>query len=122
MANSISYNTPSATAQNVSGVPKPSATIVDGTGLISRDWWRFLNSLVSAPPPEVGVTLGVSPTTYTANVNGMILLTGGTVSVVQLQRVNTYTTGLTAGLFPLSVGDKLSITYTVLPTATWFPR
>lgn len=122
MANSVSFNTPSKIAQNIAATPKPSATLTDGNGTISRDWWRFLNSLASAPLPEIGVTLGASPTTYTASVNGMLLIVGGTVSVVQLQRVNTYTTGLTSGLFPLSIGDKLSLTYTVAPTVTWFPR
>lgn len=122
MANSVSFNTPSALAQNIAATPKPSATLTDDKGTISRDWWRFFNALASAPQPEIGVTLGASPTTYTASVNGMLLIVGGTVSVVQLQRVNTYTTGLTAGLFPLSIGDKLSLTYTVAPTVTWFPK
>ena len=124
---STAYIAATGSAQNIAGTPKPSAHIGDiderakGKVRVSRDWWRYLLSFASAPAPEQSVTIGASPTTFKASVNGRMLVQGGTVSAIQLVRQSTYSTGLTSGYIPLSIGDQLTVTYSVAPTLTWFP-
>lgn len=69
------------------------------------------------------VTPGASPATFTANRDGNLIVRAGTVSLIEYLRNGGATTlGLTAGLFPLLVGDGIRITYTVAPTVTFIPR
>lgn len=69
------------------------------------------------------VTPGASPATVTANRDGQLIVRGGTVSQIDYVRNGVATTiGVTAGLFPLLVGDGIRITYTVAPTVTFIPR
>ncbi|MEI6128545.1 MAG: hypothetical protein WCR59_00575 [Planctomycetota bacterium] len=69
------------------------------------------------------VTPGASPYTFTANRDGQLIVRAGTVSLIEYLRNGTATTiGLTAGLFPLLLGDGIRITYTVVPTVTFIPR
>lgn len=73
--------------------------------------------------PAQSVAVGGSPFTYTAAFDGTIVLTGGTVSAVSLIRQGiSVATGIAAGLIPLSRLDQLQITYSVVPTMTFFPR
>ena len=73
--------------------------------------------------PEAGVTVGASPFVFQANVPGHLLVQGGTVSVITIMRdgATAYTTGLTVGFIPLSKLDQATVTYSVLPTLTFFP-
>lgn len=69
------------------------------------------------------VTPGASPATVTANRDGQLIVRGGTVSQIDYVRNGVATAiGVTAGLFPLLVGDGIRITYTVAPTVTFIPR
>lgn len=90
----------------------------------SSVWYRFFQGLFNGTPPgiEATVTLGATPYTYTAPSGGFLLVRGGTVTAIQLTRSLTTLTGLTSGLFPLSQGDQLTITYTVLPTVIFYPQ
>lgn len=73
--------------------------------------------------PIETITVGASPFTFTANLSGQLLITGGTVSQIDLDRKGTsVTTGLTAGLLPLAEFDQCIVTYTVLPTIYFIPR
>jgi hypothetical protein len=92
-------------------------------GQISTSWFRFFSSLFTGQPSgaEKTITVGISPFTYLAPVAGTMLISGGTVSAIQLTRSVTTLTGLTAGLFPLANGDQLTVTFTGLPTMTWYP-
>jgi hypothetical protein len=71
----------------------------------------------TAPATQV---VGASPYTYTnaSMARQQILLSAGTVSLIQLSRdgTNFYSTGQTAGVVILNPNDKLRITYTVAPT------
>jgi hypothetical protein len=118
---STSFNTP-GTRQSEFSIPKPSAKIAGADGICQRDWWRYLLSFTSAPAKEIAVTVGASPTDYTAVSNGTLLVVGGTVSSIALKRLNSITTGLTSGLIPLSVGDTVTLAYSVIPTLVWYPR
>lgn len=75
--------------------------------------------------PVIAVTLGASPATYRAPVDGNLLMTGGTVSAITVSRDGTtfLASGMTAGFIPMSRGDQAQVTYTVAPTGQNFiPR
>lgn len=94
-------------------------------GITSKDWFLFWANLFNGLPPgnETALTIGASPYTYVAGVKGSLIVSGGTVSAIDFSRNGTtfYSTGETAGMFPLNARDSLRITYTVLPTMTFVP-
>jgi len=72
------------------------------------------------------ITPGASPYTY-ANASGFdadVLVAGGTVSAIAFSRdgATFYPVGITAGSVHLSPGDKVKVTYSVVPTMTLVPR
>jgi hypothetical protein len=72
--------------------------------------------------PSATITVGGSPYSYTAPFNGCVVVTGGTVSAIAYVRQGTsIATGLTAGVFPVSRLDKVTVTYTGVPTMTFLP-
>lgn len=72
--------------------------------------------------PESAITVGLSPFTYQAPANGWVIVNGGTVSDISMERTTTfYTTGLITGQFGLSRLDNLRVTYLGTPTMTFFP-
>lgn len=96
-------------------------------GTTSSSWMRFWQGLFSgAPTGNVSVvTVAASPFTYAAPFGGTLIINGGTVTQVQYSRDggNFYVTGQTAGMFPVSQGDQLVVTYSVgPPTAIFVPR
>jgi len=93
-------------------------------GQTSSPWYRFFQGLFQGTPPsqESTLTVGGSPFTYTAPQRGFIILSGGSVSAVQFTRAVTTLTGQTSGIFPLSQGDMLTVTYAGLPSMLWVPQ
>ncbi len=96
-------------------------------GVIASGWFRFWQGLFSGTPTGgVSVlTVGTSPFTYIAPAGGTVIVNGGTVTQIKFSRdgANFYITGLTAGMFPVSQGDQLVVTYSVgPPTMTFVPR
>jgi hypothetical protein len=90
--------------------------------MVSLAWWQFFNLLAPLQPAkEVSITVTGSPFSYTAQSNGHVLVTGGTVSAISLTRVSAHATGLTAGLIPVGNKDVITVTYSVLPTMTFIP-
>lgn len=91
----------------------------------SRDWYKFWLGLFRGLPPGnvEPVTVAASPYIYSATKRGSMIVSGGTVSAIAFSRDGTsfYTTGLTAGMFPLNASDQLKVTYTVVPTMTFVP-
>ena len=78
--------------------------------------------LSSSTAIAVVVTPGASPYTYTASQLGVMYLSGGTVSLMQLIRGSTTLgLGLLAGAFLMSPSDRLVTTYLVAPTMVWVP-
>lgn len=86
-------------------------------------WYRYFQDLERGIPAanEVGIVVGASPFIYIAPRGGFVIVNGGTVSLVQFTRTNTYTTGQTQGCFPLSLGDQLTVTWSGKPTMTFVP-
>jgi hypothetical protein len=67
------------------------------------------------------ITVGASPFSYT-NGDGFeeyVVVSGGTVSAITLDGIST---GQTAGVFILGVGDTLEVTYSAAPTMTKIAR
>lgn len=70
------------------------------------------------------ITVGASPFSYTAPAAGSVVVGGGTVSAITLKRGTpaAITMGITAGNVPVSPGDIVTTTYSVLPTMNFVPR
>lgn len=94
----------------------------DKNGRLTKEWAAFLNDLVKPPGPASSVTMTGSPFSYDAATRGTLVVTGGTVSAIQLNRQGeTYSFGVTSGLVPVGAEDTILITYTVAPTVTFLP-
>lgn len=101
-------------------IPASRQPVLDSNALFSRPWYLFFQRLTNSDADPSTVTVGASPFTYTASSDGLLIITGGTVSLIEYGRNSIYTaTGLTAGVVPVVEGDSVRITYTVLPTVTW---
>lgn len=63
--------------------------------------------------------VGASPFSYVSPRRQLAVVSGGTVSTVELSRDGStfFNVGLTSGAFVLGTGDTLRLTYTVAPTA-----
>ena len=106
-------------------IPTYDQSLIEGKNT-SSIWYRFLQAEYKGNPPAdvQNVIPGTSPWTYTTQQKGFVIVTGGTVSLIQFSRGTgtNYATGQTSGLFPLSAGDSLVINYTVAPTVTFVPQ
>jgi hypothetical protein len=93
-------------------------------GQTASVWYRAFQGLVQGVPPsaERTITVGISPFSYTAPSKGFLIISGGIVTATQFTRTVTTLTGQTTGIYPLSQGDVLTVTYTGLPTVTWVPQ
>lgn len=90
-------------------------------------WFRFFGLLLGLAAPSgaapAAIAVGASPFSYTAENLGTVFVAGGTVSNVSLNRNGVITdTGAIAGAVPVSEGDVVQVTYTVLPTMTFVRR
>jgi len=75
-----------------------------------------------AAQPSQAITVGASVYTYTAPFNGTVVVTGGTVSDIAITRQGTsIDTFLNSGVFPVSRGDGVVVTYSGKPTMTFLP-
>lgn len=78
------------------------------------------------PDPAVAgvqsVTVGTSPTNFSARASGTMLVDGGTVTGITMQRGSVTTAlPLLTALFPLSAGDSASVAFSAAPTITFIP-
>lgn len=100
---------------------------MDGNGEPTREFYRFVNNLFHSTGgggAVSGITVGSSPFVYTAPVVGQVVISGGTVSKIEISRdVGTtfFTIGLTSGMFLLKEQDELRVTYSAMPTMTFIP-
>lgn len=81
----------------------------------------YLQQFTQAPPQFVQITVDISPFSYTAVEPGYVIISGGTVSAIHLLR-GTDNLNLTGQkIIPVSIGDTVVTTYSVLPTMTFIP-
>lgn len=98
------------------------ATTTDGTdAMVTREWIRFFNDLTGTHGDSATVT-GASPFSFTAPSDGIVFVSGGTVSLIEYARTAFFATGATAGPFFVFKGDILRVTYTVVPTIHFVPQ
>jgi hypothetical protein len=95
-------------------------------GKTSKIWYFFWQALWNGIPPgaeSVVVPTG-SPFGFVAPRGGFAIVQGGTVSNISFSRdgVTPYNTGLTVGVFPLSKGDVLTVTYSSAPALIFVPQ
>jgi hypothetical protein len=90
---------------------------------LSASWYRWMHDTDVGTPPsaETQITPTGSPFAYQAPKKGFLIISGGTVSLVQFTRVGTYNTGQTTGMFPVDLGDTITVTYSGAPTVTFVP-
>lgn len=92
---------------------------LDQKGVTTRGWYTFWSGLFQGQPtgPVSVLQVGTSPFSYIAPQGGTVILSGGSTTAVQFSRdgVNLYSTGATSGMFPLSKGDTLVVTYSLAP-------
>jgi len=76
-----------------------------------------------APDPEQIITPDASPYVFENSFPGSLIVTGGTVTMVEISRDGStfYNLSMLAGEFFLCPGDQLRITYILAPTIVWFP-
>ena len=121
MANS--YLPPTGRAPNFSGMPSPASKPLEKDGTFAHNHWRYLNALTDKPPQELAITIGATPTSFTAPANGSVIIVGGTISSITLARNAAYNLPITIGMVPMSNGDVLTVAYSVQPTMmVWLPR
>jgi hypothetical protein len=92
----------------------------------TRGWYTFWMGIFQGQPvgAPIGIVPGVSPFSYVASIGGSVIVSGGTISKVEVSRdgMTFYVTGQTSGMFPVSQGDTLRTTYSVVPTMTFISR
>jgi hypothetical protein len=87
-------------------------------------WYRWFQNVDIGIPPsnELPITLGASPFIYSPKMKGGIIVSGGTVSDVQISRSGKfYSTGATGGLFHVAANDQLKVVYSVAPSMVFLP-
>ncbi len=107
-------------SQDYAGIPNPNQPVTKDGQVATTAWWRFFLTLTGRQP-EVPITLGASPTTFTAPAKCQVLVTGGGVAQLAVKRNNSYTLPYAQGFVPMAPGDELTITYSGSCNATYFP-
>lgn len=89
----------------------------------AQAWYNFFALLTAQPGPIVSVSATASPFVYTASSNGVLAISGGTVSSISFARarVSGVDVGFTSGLVPMAQGDSVTITYSAAPALSFVP-
>lgn len=102
--------------------------IVMDRGMAQKDWFLFFTNLYTAvtdglPQPAQALPLPASPGVLVATIRGQAHIGGGTVSLIEFSRDGRiwYDTGITRGFVTMDRADSIRVTYTVVPTITFFP-
>ena len=110
----------------MNALPNFSQSIADKGGSTNRAWYQFFQGIWKGLPPasESTITAPASPFIYSAAMRGFVIISGGTVTLVQFSRdgKTNYTTGQTQGCFPVSNGDSLTVTFSAAPSMTFVPQ
>jgi hypothetical protein len=106
------------------GIPTYEEPLTTGSKM-SSSWRRWVHDTEVGTPPtnETKVLVTASPFSYQAPSRGMAIISGGSVSQVAFSRTTgmSYVTGQTSGMFPVSLGDTLTVTYSGVPSFVFVP-
>jgi hypothetical protein len=106
----------------MSRLPNNNPAFLDTNGRVSLPWFYWFQSLVGPGQPITPITVTASPSSFTANENGSFVISGGTVSNIQITRgVTTIAVGFTSGIVPVKQNDIVIVTWTVIPTVNFIP-
>ena len=87
----------------------------------SGELWAMLRAPTAPAPVSVSPT--GSPMTWTAASDGVLAISGGTVSLVEVGRAGVFVlAGLVTGLVPVLAGDLVRMTYLIAPTIKFLPN
>lgn len=102
-------------------IEDPYPTSIDSTALLlAVD--ALLQDPIPAPQPFQVLTVSASPFNYTASSNGSLLIESGAITAIGITRgAGVIVATTTPGFYPLSRGDRLTLTYTSTPLATFIP-
>lgn len=103
---------------NTLPVPNLNAPLVDTNRKVATPWNSWFQQFSQDAAAVATIVIGASPFSYTANSNGTLIISGGTVSAISLIRgsTNILLSTVRPLIIPISIGDTVSITYSVLPT------
>lgn len=89
-----------------------------GKGYLADPWNSFFQQFTQQAPAVAAVSPTSSPFSYQANQNGTLIVSGGTVSAISLTRGTVVIPLSTVRplAIPISIGDTVTVTYSVLPT------
>lgn len=98
-----------------------------GEPLFTRVWYLFLQQVfqrvASSGAAPVAVAVGASPFIFDVSSDSNLIVTGGTVSLIEYGRGAAFTAvGFIAGIVPVFAGDRVRVTYSVIPTMTFIKR
>ena len=80
-----------------------------------------MQAALSTAPAIQTVAVTASPFTFIASDPGRVIVRGGTVSLVEVERYGVFVDmGIIAGPIPMSRGDSIRVTYIVAPTMNYF--
>jgi hypothetical protein len=102
-------------------VPNSNQPIADPKGMVTQVWQRFFGALVAPPAAATAVAVSASPTSFTASERGSVVVSGGTISAVTLNRAGTVLAFGTTRSIPVANGDLVTVTYSVAPTINFLP-
>jgi hypothetical protein len=108
-------------------IPNMFAPLVNKiTGVIVPPWNSFFQQFTNPAQAISDIAVTASPFQIQQNDIGHFLVSGGTVSAIKIIRGKTTITVATnttnPRLIPISLGDTLEVTYTVLPTIKFIPQ
>ena len=108
-------------------IPNMFAPLVNKiTGVIVPPWNSFFQQFTNPAQAISDIAVTGSPFQIQQNDIGHFLVSGGTVSAIKIIRGKTTITVATnttnPRLVPISLGDTLEVTYTVVPTIKFIPQ
>ena len=88
---------------------------------MGAEWLVFLRQIEPSKQQPKAVTVTASPCTLTFEEIGDVVVTGGTVSAIELSRNGAafINLGQVSGMFRVTFNDEFRITYTVAPTVKY---
>ena len=87
-----------------------------------RNSWFALPQMLTMVPWQTVTPTG-SPFVFTIPRDGALVVTGGTVSLLEYGRGGSYVSlGFVAGISPVARGDTVRTTYVVAPTMRFIPQ
>lgn len=98
------------------------AMVREDSLLPQPEWYEFFLSLVTAPTPIQELVVTTSPFSFVASVPGNVLIRGAVDSLALVRaRITIDPLGPVEGFVPVSRGDELVTTYTLLPEMWFIP-